>query len=222
MHDVGDAQGVGMINQKLHRQFIMPTMVPIGVIVATGVVIVVVGEILLKLSRENPSSDLARPELWAAVGFALVVLFGCAFVATRPPGTLGKLDEELAIGRRPLLAEPLPPVDVLARRGELGTLNDIAPGYTLYARNGALAKAIELLPTAREQYGHLRQGLIYAQGLFGANDELWIPGEAVSAVYPETQSAFLAIAGDEIEALGWHRPPAAFRRTAPKEEQKLY
>jgi hypothetical protein len=79
-----------------------------------------------------------------------------------------------------------------------------------------------VLPTAQEDYGHLRQGLIYAQGLHGANDELWIPGEAVAAVYPESHSAFLAIAGDEVEFLGWHRPPAGFRRTPRREEPKLY
>jgi hypothetical protein len=211
-----------MINAKFYRQFIMPTLLPLGVIVVTGIVIVVIGELLLNLSQEDPSSDLARPELWVAVAISLIILFGCAFLSTRPKGSLGRFDEELAIGNRPLLAEPLPPVDVLARRGALGTLTDIAPGYTLYARNGALAKSIEVLPNAKEQYGHLRQGLIYAQGLFGANDELWIPGEAVSAVYPETQSAFLAIAGDEVEFLGWHRPPASFRRTPQREAPKLY
>ena len=211
-----------MNNAKIYRSFVLPAIVPVGVMIVTGVLIALIGELLLGLASDNPGSDIERPELLGAVAIALAVLFGSAYVATRPKGSLGRFDEELAIGKRPLLAAPLPPVDVLARRGLVGKVTDIRPEFTLYARNGALAKVVEVLPSAREEYGHLRQGLIYAQGVSGANDELWIPGEAVSAVYPETQSAFLAIAGDEVEFLGWHRPPASFRRTTPKEEQKLY
>lgn len=211
-----------MTNAKIYRQFIMPAVVPVGVLVVTGVLVVGIGELLLNIKNEGASSEFARVELWVATVLALIILLGCAFIATRPKGSLGKLDEPIAIGSRPMLAEPLPPVDVLARRGPVGTLADLELGYTLYARNGALAKVAEVLPTAQEEFGHLRRGLIYAQGVFGANDEMWIPGEAVSAVYPETRSAFLAIGGDEIEFLGWHRPPASFRRTPPKQEQHLY
>ena len=211
-----------MNHSKIYRELILPAVVPITVIILTAILIVGIGETLLAFVKPNPSSDLGRPELWFAVILALVVLGACAFIATRPQGSLGKLDQPVAIGSRPMLEPPLPPVDVQARRGPVGTLQDLAPGYTLYARNGALAKVVEVLPTAQEQYGHLRQGLIYAQGLYGANDEMWIPGEAVAAVYPETHSAFLAIGGDEIEFLGWHRPPAGFRRTPVKEEPKLY
>jgi hypothetical protein len=207
---------------KLYRELIMPMVVPIGVMIATGLLIVVIGETLLSLADESVTSELRRVELWVAVCLALLVLAGCAFLATRPEGSLGKLDEPMVMGSRPMLAPPMPPVDVLARSGPVGSLADIAPGYTLYARNGALAKVVEMLPTAQEEFGHLRRGLIFAQGVFGANDEMWIPGEAVAAVYPETQSAFLAIGGDEIEYLGWHRPPMGFRRTPPRPEQHLY
>jgi hypothetical protein len=207
---------------KIYRGFILPTIVPITAMIITGLIIGIVGKTLLSISVDEPSSDLERPELWVAVIFALIVLFGCAYLSTRPKGSLGRLDEPIAIGDRPILEPPLPPIDVRARTGRVGNLSDLRSGFTLYARNGALAKVVEILPTAREQYGHLRQGLIYAQGVYGANDELWIPGEAISAVYPDTESAFLAIAGDEVEFLGWHRPPSSFRRTAPKEEQKLY
>ena len=210
-----------MVNPKVYRELILPAIVPIGVCIVTGILIVGIGEILLSLF-EHGKPELERLELWVAVALSLAILGAAAFVATRPKGSLGPLDQELAIGKRPMLAEPLPPVDVLARRGPLGGLDDIEPGFLLYARNGALAKVVEVLPTAQEAYGHLRRGMIFAQGVHGANDELWIPGEAVSAVYPETQSAFLAIAGDEVEYLGWHRPPASFRRTTPREEQHLY
>jgi hypothetical protein len=211
-----------MNSQKFKRELILPAVVPIGAIIITAVLVVGIGEALLHLKNEDAGNEFERIELWVAVAGALIVLFGCAFLASRPPGTLGKLDEPIAIGTRPMLAPPLPPVDVLARRGPLGAVKDIQAGYTLFARNGALAKVVEVLPTAQEEFGHLRTGLIYAQGVFGANDEMWIPGEAVSAVYPETHSAFLAIAGDEIEFLGWHRPPSSFRRTPRREEPKLY
>ena len=85
------------------------------------------------------------------------------------------------------------------------------PDFTLYARNGALAKVIALLP-AEDEYGKSRRGILYASGLYGANDEMWIPLEAVYAVYPETGSAFLAAKGDEIEHFGWNLPPESFRR----------
>ncbi len=211
-----------MISAKVYREWVLPAIVPIGVMIVTGILIVVIGETLLNLVNEEAGGELERPELWVAVALSVIVLGGCAFLATRPAGSLGKLDEEIAIGNRPMLAPPLPPVDVAARAGALGTLKDVGPGYTLFARNGTLAKVVEVLPTAQESYGHLRQGLVYAHGVFGANEDMWIPGEAVSAVYPETKSAFLAIAGDEIEFLGWHRPPASFLRVPVKEEAKLY
>ena len=46
----------------------------------------------------------------------------------------------------------------------------------------------------------------------GSGPELWIPIEAVLDVFPETQSAFLAIMGDEAEAFGWDKPPQSFNR----------
>lgn len=211
-----------MTSSKFTREFITPLAVPILAAIVTGALVVGIGELLLNIKVKDPGNQFERVELWTAVAIALVVLFGCAFLATRPKGALGKLEEPMVIGSRPLLAPPLPPVDELARRGPVGTVKDIQAGYTLYARNGALGKVIEVLPQVQEDYGHLRQGLIYTQGVFGANDEMWIPGEAVSAVYPETRSAFLAIAGDEIEFLGWQRPPASFRRTPRREEPKLY
>lgn len=71
---------------------------------------------------------------------------------------------------------------------------------------------IGLIPGG-EEHGIRYQGYVYAQGLYGASDELWIPVEAVTAVYPESGSVFLAIKGDETETFGWNRPPEHFRRT---------
>jgi hypothetical protein len=40
----------------------------------------------------------------------------------------------------------------------------------------------------------------------------------VLAVYPETNSVFLAIKGDETEHFGWNRPPEGLRR-GPKNDR---
>lgn len=209
------------IEQKFYRQFILPALFPLTVIVVTILGIVLVGETLLALVTDA-ASELERPELWIATGAALLILGACAFLATRPAGSLGKLDEPIMIGKRPMLADPLPPVDVLARRGIPGTPDDITAGYVLFARNGQIGVARELLRDVPGEFSHLRKGFVYAQGVHGANDQFWVPIEAISAVYPETKSAFLAIAGDEIEAYGWSNPPVSFNLNKTVEENKLY
>jgi hypothetical protein len=191
-------------------------------IVVTALLIVGVGESLLNLFDPDFSSEFERLELWVAVAVALAILGVAGFLATRPAGSLGKLDEPMMIGSRPLLAQAMPPVDIAARRGLTGTVEDIVPGYALYARNGQIGIAREILRDVADAYGHHRRGFIYTQGVHGANDEMWIPIEAVSAVYPETHSAFLAIAGDEVEAYGWDNPPASFNLRRQREENKLY
>ena len=206
---------------KVYRNWVLPGIVPVGVIVVTLAIIIVVGEILLSV-YEHGTPELERLDLYIATGGAILILGVSAFLATRPAGALGPLDQELAFGKRPMLAEPLPPVDVSARRGALGTIDDIERGYALYARNGQLAVAQDLLKGVPGEVSHLRKGFIYAQGVHGANDQIWIPIEAVSAVYPETRSAFLAIAGDEIEAYGWQKPPASFNLLRKDTEQRLY
>lgn len=207
--------------QKFFRQIVLPGVFPITIIAITIALIILVGETLLSLAGEA-SSELERPELWVATFAAILVLAACAFLATRPEGSLGKLDEPIMIGSRPMLAAPLPPVDVSARRGPVGTIDDIGAGYALFARNGQIGVARELLRDVPSEVSHLRKGFIYAQGVFGANDQMWIPIEAVSAVYPETHAAFLAIGGDEIEAYGWQKPPAVFNLYTQTEENKLY
>jgi hypothetical protein len=202
------------------RRFIQPVVVPVGIFVVAAIVIIAIGEILLSLF-EHGREELKRPELYFATLLALAILGVCAFIATRPDGSLGPLDRELAIGKKPML-EPLPgPIDNSMRNGPSGTIADIAPGYLLYARSGALAQVVDVLKGV-EEHGRVRSGLIYAQGVKGASDELWIPIEAVSAVYPETRSAFLAIKGDETEAFGWNRPPSTFSRQPRPEPPRLH
>jgi hypothetical protein len=209
------------MQQKFFRQFVLPGIFPATIVAIVVAGIVLVGETLLA-SVNDAGSEIERIELWVGTGAALLILAACAFLATRPAGSLGKLDEPLMIGKRPMLADPLPPVDVTARRGIPGSLDDLAPGYALFARNGQIGVARELLRDVPGEMSHLRKGFVYAQGVFGANDQMWIPLEAVSAVYPETHAAFLAIAGDEIEAYGWDNPPAAFNLKRQHEEYKLY
>jgi hypothetical protein len=208
------------VGAHFERNFIRPIVVPVGIFIFAAVIIIVIGQTLLGLF-EHGREELKRPELYFAVFLALLILGLCAFIATRPDGALGPLDRELAIGNKPMFAPVLPPVDLAARHGPAGTVADLAPGYILYARSGALAQVIDVLRGV-EEHGRVRSGLIYAQGMHGASDELWIPVEAVSAVYPETHSAFLAIKGDETEAFGWNRPPMSFSRQPRPEPPRLH
>jgi len=208
------------VAQKFEQNFIRPAVVPLVAAGLAALFIVTIGKTLLHL-YEKGKPELERQELLFGVGLALAVLGIGAFVVSRPRSG-GKLDQPVALGHRAMFEPPLPPVDVLARNGPLGTVADIKPGDALYAQSGQLAKVIGVLPGG-EEWGQRYKGYIYAEGVFGATDELWIPVEAVVEVYPETHSAFLAIKGDETETYGWNRPPAAFVRTprAPEPPKAL-
>ena len=200
------------MGESLKHKWIDPFAIMVGVTAVTLIIIALMGETLLALFQPGDTKDrLDRPELWFALGLGLAIIGICGFVATRPRGTTGPLEEEVVIGDRPFFEEPLPPVDVRARTGAPGTVLDIGPGYTLYAQSGALAEVIGVLPGGYD-FGKYFSGFLYAKGLFGASPELWIPLEAVISVYPETQSAFLAIKGDETEHFGWNVPPENVRR----------
>lgn len=206
------------------RAILRPAFVFVLVSAIVAALIVGIGTLLLRLhpehitqvlqasSLQEIASEFARPELLTAFGLSLVVLFGGALLA-RTPSTPHRLDEQVAIGETPFFAPVAPPPtdEEATQRGPQGTWADVQPGYTLYARNGPLAKVVAVLP-AEQEYGKTRRGLLYANGLFGANEEMWIPVEAIYAVYPETGSAFLAAKGDEIEHFGWNLPPESFRR----------
>jgi hypothetical protein len=200
------------------RWFVTPLAIAVGVVIAAAIIIVMIGETLLSLADPEGKQDtIARPELLVALGLATVILFGLAFLATRPAGSLGKLDEQLAIGHKPILTPAPPPPPVELRNGPLGTVEDIDEGYMLYARSGALARALGKVPGSNE-YGRRFSGYIYAEGVHGASNELWIPYEAILAVYPETRSVFLAIKGDETEHFGWNRPPLSLARRPGRPE----
>ncbi len=206
----------------MRQRLIDPFVIPIAVIVVTAILIVTMGESLLSIFQPGDTKDrLDRPELWFALGLSLLIIFGMAFLATRPKGSTGILEKDVVIGNRPFFQEPLPPVDVRARTGPLGTIADIGPGFTLYAQNGALARVVGVLPGGVD-YGKRFAGFFYAEGLHGASPELWIPFEAVMSVYPATKSAFLAIKGDETEHFGWSVPPESVRRGPARREDPIH
>jgi hypothetical protein len=195
------------------------TVLAVAIVAAA---IFAIGQLLLNLHDTDVTEEFKRPELWVGVGLAVGILAVASFLASRPAGALGPLDREVAIGSKPMTGEvALGPVNPYARYGVVGTVDDLAPGFTLYARNGALAELVDVLKSV-EDVGDISRTLLFARGLHGAANELWIPIEAISAVYPETKSAFLAVAGDETIALGWNRPPASFSRTERPKETPLY
>jgi hypothetical protein len=204
--------------QRLYRLFVRPVVFFILALVIVVSLIVIIGNTLLNVYNPDFTSELARPELYVATGLAIAVILFGGFLASRPQGSLGILDHPIVVGARSMFAPEPPPVGSRVRRGTPGTLGDIREGYVLYAQNGPLARVLAVLP-GQEEYGRRRRGLIYASGLYGASSELWIPLEAVFAVYPETSSALLAAKGDETEHFGWNRPPESFRRDAFRPHQ---
>jgi len=197
------------VHVDIPKQVIRPFLVPVLSFLVAAALIITIGEILLHLFESDFSSELERKELWFGTLLALAFLGIGALIVSRPRG--GVLDREVVIGRKPMFAEPVSPVEARLRAGGRGLLSDISEGYTLYARNGEFARVIGMVPGGIEA-GRTFQGYIYAQGLRGASRELWIPVEAVLDVYPDTQSAFLAIMGDETESFGWSNPPQSFNR----------
>jgi hypothetical protein len=197
------------VHLDIPKQVIRPLVVPVVSFVITAVAIIAIGEALLNLFKPD-LGEFERKELWFGVLLGLVILgIGALAVIGLPKGSI--LDREVVIGRRPMFAPAVAPLDVRMRSGGKGAVSDIAEGYTLFARSGEFARVIGLMPGGQEQ-GRTFKGYIYAEGLRGATKELWIPIEAVLDVYPDTHSAFLAIMGDETEAFGWNKAPQSFNR----------
>jgi hypothetical protein len=188
----------------------------------TGAGIYLIGHLLLRMSDHSVSDELQRKELWVGLALTIGILTIASLLASRPAGALGPIDKPVAIGKSPMVGElDLSPIPLTAKYGAEGTVADLAEGYTLYARSGAFADVIDVMKSA-EDIGGIQRTLIYAKGLYGGKSELWIPIEAVSGVYPESRSAFLAIAGDEAETFGWNRPPLSFSRVERPKETPLY
>lgn len=203
---------------RLYRLFVRPVVFYAFALVFVVGLIVTIGKLLLEVYNPDFTSELARPELYVATLLAIAVIFIGGFLASRPTGSLGILDHPIVLGTKSMFAPEPPPLDVRLRQGKPGTLDDIREGYVLYAQNGPLARVVAVLPGEAE-YGRRRRGLLYASGLYGASSELWIPLEAVFAVYPETSAALLAAKGDETEHFGWNRPPESFRRDTHRPHQ---
>ena len=205
----------------IKRHLIDPFIFPIVFFGILGAIIVAIGESLLALFVPGEDVDrIDRPELWLALGLAVVILLGFAFLFTRPKGTLGPIDRDVAIGSRGIFDRARPTEDALVRQGMLGTIADIQPGYTVYAGSGPLGTVKGMLPGATD-FGKRFAGFMYVEGMKGASDELWIPIEAVMSVYPETRSALLAIKGDETDYFGWNEPPESLRRRPARRTESL-
>jgi hypothetical protein len=199
------------MGSRFRQKLLDPFVIPLVVVAVVWFGLMLIGETFLSAFQGGEKDRIDRPELWIGVGIAVGIIALMSFLATRPKGTVGVLDKEVAIGSRPFFEEPLPAVRTNARTGQPGTVADIAEGYTLYAQSGALAVVHGVLPGGSD-YGKRFAGFLYAEGLSGASKQLWIPIEAVTAVYPEGRSAFLAIKGDETEHFGWNIPPETVRR----------
>jgi hypothetical protein len=200
------------------EKYIVPVIVPFVILAIIILIFSGIGELFLSLFQPGDTPDrLDRPELWTGITILLGIIAVMAFLSSRPKGALGPLEKQVAIGSRPLWADELPPVNVTALRGTPGTVADIDAGYTLYAGSGAIGRVLGILPGGSD-YGKRFSGFLHAEGVGHASNELWIPFEAVSAVYPETHSAFLAIKGDETESFGWTSPPETITRGAPRHQ----
>lgn len=199
---------------KFQQQYVHSVALAVGGVIAIGIIITLIGRSFISVYQGGNPDRLDRPELWIGIGILLgvIVIFG---ILSRQPENAGFLGKEVAIGGAGMWDDALPPVDAAAKHGALGTTADITGGYKLYAASGQLAVADGLLPGGVD-YGRTYSGMIYAHGVKSASKELWIPFEAVTAVYPESRSAFLAINGDETEFLGWTSPPEGMTRGEPK------
>ncbi|MGB3328394.1 MAG: hypothetical protein WBA46_05515 [Thermomicrobiales bacterium] len=195
---------------QIKRKFIDPLVVLIAMFGLAGLLIVGIGETVLSFHEPGGVKDrFGRPELWVALGAALLVIAVCAFVATRPR-TGSRLEQPLAIGSTPMLSSgdsyTAKPVPAEARVGAQGTVDDIAEGFTLYALSGPIAQVVDKVPGGTDR-GKTFAGFLHARGIGGASNHMWVPYEAVTEVYPQARTAFLSIRGDEIESFGWTTPP---------------
>jgi hypothetical protein len=195
---------------QMKRKFVDPLVVPVGAFAVTGLLIVGIGKTVLSFHEPGIKDRFGRPELWVALAGALLVIAACGFFATRPHK--GKrLEDPLVIGSSPIFAKVAftpRPVPVNARVGVRGAISDVDSGYTLYALSGPVAQVVDTLPGGVDR-GKRFAGYLHARGIGGASNEMWVPFEAVTDVYPEAETAFLSIRGDEIEAFGWTSPPPA-------------
>ena len=201
---------------NFRQKYLDGVMVPLGLLALIIILIVSIGTVFINTYQGGEKDRIDRPELWIGIGILLGVI-ALMSVLSRLPEDSGFLGKEVAIGDSGIWEGNLPPVDITATMGPVGTKADLAPGYTLYARSGALAHVNAIMPGGVD-YGRKFSGMLYAEGVKSASKEMWIPYEAVVAVYPESKAAFLAISGDETEALGWTNPPEGMTRGENKKK----
>lgn len=195
---------------QMKRKFVDPLVVPVAVFALTGLMIIGIGKTVLSVHEPGIKDRFGRPELWVALGAALLVIAACGFLSTRPRKG-SRMEEPLVIGGEPIFEKDAftpRPVPLNARVGAQGTVSEVGRGFTLYALSGPVAQVIDILPGGVDR-GKRFAGYVHARGIGGASNEMWVPFEAVNEVYPDAETAFLSIRGDEIEAFGWTSPPPA-------------
>lgn len=195
---------------QMKRKFVDPLVVPVAMFAVTAFLIIGIGKTVLAIHQPGVKDRFGRPELWVALGVAMFVIAACGFLATRPHK--GKrIEAPLVIGSTPMFEKDSftpRPVPADARVGARGTVSQVGDGYTLYALSGPVAQVIDTLPGGVDR-GKRFAGYLHARGIGGASNEMWVPFEAVTEVYPDAGTAFLSIRGDEIESFGWTSPPSA-------------
>jgi hypothetical protein len=202
---------------QVKRKFIDPLVVPVAAFAVVGLLIVGIGKTVLSVHEPGVKDRFGRPELWVALAAALVVIALGAFISTRPHR--GKrMEQPLVIGSKPIFekdAYTAHPVPAQARVGAPGSVADIQNGFTLYALSGPIAQVVGKEPGGTDR-GKVFAGYLHARGIGGASNHMWVPFEAVTEVYPEAQTAFLSIRGDEPESFGWTTPPPSVSGTAAR------
>ena len=170
------------------------------------------GESLLALFQPGDTKDrLDRPELWWALLLALAS--SALRVHRHPPEGHHRSARERCRDWLPARSSRSPGSGRRARPHRRPRNRDRHRPWLHPLRAERCPRRRRRHPAWRDRISaSTSPGSSTARGMFGASPELWIPFEAVMSVYPETQSAFLAIKGDETEHFGWNVPPESVRR----------
>ena len=185
------------------KLFLRPIIMVAIVVVIVAVVIIGYGEALWRAHEHNASiaeSSFRRPEIWIAAVPSAVVVIGALIIAYSPAGWFGWLEKGMTIGRTPIFAPTNPNAAQEARHGATGTVDQVAAGYTLFVGDDPLGQVI----------GQAPGNYLYATGFQGGPRQLWIPHDAIDAVYPDSKAAFVRSRGGAIPA-SWATMPASLR-----------
>lgn len=185
------------------KLFLVPIIMVAIVVVIVGAFIIGYGEALLHVHDASiAETSFRRPEIWVAAVPSAIVVIGALVIAYSPAGWFGWLEKGMTVGRTPIFAPAGPNAAEQARQGTTGTVDQVAPGYTLFVGDDPLGQVI----------GQTPGNYLYATGFHGGPRQLWIPHDAIDAVYPDSRAAFVRSRGGAIPA-SWASMPANLRRS---------